>query len=147
MCCAAGLAAIETYEQEELVERSRKLGAWMHGHLREIAAHHPSIGDVRGMGLFAALELIADRETRRPLAPWPQVPSSLQRLKAEAKRRGLTFTVRGNLLILSPPLIIEKDDLAWGLKELDDLLVLTDDDYGTEDATWQPERVRRVPLW
>lgn len=149
MCCAAGVAAIEIYEREGLVERSRKLGAWMHGQLNSIAAHHPSVGDVRGMGLFAALELVSDRETQLPLAglPWPQMSSSLKRLKEEAKARGVTPTVRGNLLIISPPLIIEKEDLAWGLSVLDELLSLTDDEYGLASPTWTPERARRLRSW
>lgn len=144
LCCAAGLAAVEIYERDRLIERSRKLGAWMHGHLTEIITRHPSVGDLRGMGLFAGLEFISDQETRRPMAPWPKVPAALQRIKKEAKEQGVTFTVRGNLLILSPPLTIEKEDLAWGLSVLDELLTLADDDYGTEDNVWYPERSRRI---
>jgi taurine--2-oxoglutarate transaminase len=143
LCCAAGVAALDVYQRDDLVGRSRKLGAWMHGRLREIVARHPSVGDLRGMGLFAALEFVSDQDTRQPLAPWPQVPSSLQRLKKMAKQQSVTFTVRGNLLIVSPPLIIDKDDLAWGLGVLDELLSLTDDDYGASDG-WHPERVQQI---
>jgi taurine---2-oxoglutarate transaminase len=126
LCCAAGVAAVETYEREGLVQRSRELGEWMHGCLAEIAARHPSVGDVRGMGLFGALELVADRQTRQPLAPWPKIAPALQRLFTEAKARGVLFGERGNLIILAPPLIIDQDDLDRGLRLLDELLVITD---------------------
>lgn len=126
LCCAAGLAAVEVYEREGLVQRSRELGAWMHARLREIAERHPCVGDVRGMGLFAALELVADRATRQPLAPWPQVPPALSRLSAQAKQRGVVLGIRGNLIILSPPLNIPSADLAWGLDVLDELLAGVD---------------------
>lgn len=126
LCCAAGVAAIDTYERENLVQRSHELGTWMHHRLRDIAGRHPSVGDARDIGLFAALELVADQQTRQPLAPWPQVPPSLSQLAAEAKKRGVVLGIRGNLIILSPPLNIPEEDLAWGLDVLDDLLHITD---------------------
>lgn len=128
LCCAAGLAAVDTYERENLIQRSSELGIWMHHRLQAMATRHPSVGDVRDIGLFAALELVADRNTRQPLAPWPQVPPSLTRLAAEAKGRGVVLGIRGNLIILSPPLIITQADLAWGLDILDELLSITDAD-------------------
>jgi taurine--2-oxoglutarate transaminase len=127
LCCAAGVAAIGAYEQEGLVQRSRELGEWMHGCLAEIAARHPCVGDVRGMGLFAALELVANRQTRRPLAPWPKIAAPLKRLFNAAKARGVIFGERGNLIILAPPLIVEQIDLDWGLRVLDELLAIADE--------------------
>jgi taurine--2-oxoglutarate transaminase len=126
LACAAGLAAVEAYEAENLIARARDLGAWLHGRLRELAEDHPSVGDVRGLGLFAVLELVRDRASRAPLAPWPQRPASLGRLVAEGRRRGMSFATRGNLIILSPPLVISQDDLARGLDVLDELLALPD---------------------
>ena len=126
LCCAAGVAAVETYEREGLVQRSRELGEWMHGCLAEIAARHPSVGDVRGMGLFGALELVTDRQTRQPLAPWPKIAPALKRLFNEAKARGVLYGERGNLIILAPPLIIDQNDLDRGLRLLDELLAITD---------------------
>lgn len=126
LSCAAGLGAMEAYETEGLVERAGELGAWMHGRLRELAEDHPSAGDVRGSGLFAVLETVKDRATREPLAPWPKRPASLGRLVAEGRKRGMSFAVRGNLVILCPPLVIEQADLAKGLDVLDELLALPD---------------------
>lgn len=126
LCCAAGVAAVETYQREGLVRRSRELGEWMHGCLAEIAARHPCVGDVRGMGLFGALELVTDRQTREPLAPWPKIAPALKLLFSEAKARGVLYGERGNLIILAPPLIIDQNDLDQGLRLLDELLAITD---------------------
>ena len=79
MSCAAGLAALETYEREGLVQRSKELGAWMHGQLREMAEDHPSVGDIRGQGLFAQIEFVKAGSTD-PLAKWPQTPPVLRQL-------------------------------------------------------------------
>ena len=123
LCCAAGVAAIETYRDEALVERSRRLGAAMLRQLAQMQARHAVIGDVRGgQGLFAVVELVRDRATREPLAPWPQLPAALKRLLAEALSRGVSFAARGNLLLLAPPLVIAEHELADALALLDRLL-------------------------
>lgn len=122
LSCAAGLAAVETYERDGLIERSKELGAWMHGQLRELAEDHPCIGDVRGQGLFAQVEFVRDRATREPLAPWPQPPAALKKLVAEGRKRQVSLATRGNLLILCPPLIIEQKELEMALGVLDELL-------------------------
>ncbi len=123
LACAAGIAAIEAYRDEGLIERSRKLGASLAQQLRELATRHPVIGDVRGgHGLFAVLELVRDRVTREPFAPWPQSPPALTALLQAALAEGVSFGHRGNLLLLAPPLIIEDSELARALALLDRLL-------------------------
>ncbi len=126
MSCAAGLAAVETYEREGLIGRSKELGAWMHGQLREMAQDHPSIGDIRGQGLFAQIEFVKTG-SKEPLAKWPQTPPVLRQLVAEGRKREMSLAVRGNMLILCPPLVIEKDDFAMGLEVLDELLGMVDE--------------------
>jgi taurine--2-oxoglutarate transaminase len=123
LACAAGVAAIRAYEDEQLIARSRRLGAQMFDALCAMQARVPSIGDVRGgRGLFAVVELVRDRVTREPLAPWPQTPSALQQLVAHAREAGVSFATRGNLVILAPPLVIEENDLADALALLERLL-------------------------
>lgn len=123
LSCAAGVAAIESYQDEGLIERSRQLGAHMLQQLQQLQSRHAVIGDVRGgHGLFAVVELVRDRATREPLAPWPQLPPALKRLLAEALRRGVSFAARGNLLLLAPPLVIAETELADALALLDRLL-------------------------
>jgi taurine--2-oxoglutarate transaminase len=123
LSCAAGVAAIEAYRDEKLIERSRTLGARMFSELQRLAARHAVIGDVRGgHGLFAVVELVADRATKAPIAPWPQQPQALKSLLAEALAEGVSFGSRGNLLILAPPLVIPEAGLARAIALLDRLL-------------------------
>lgn len=123
LSCAAGLAALRAYENENLIERSRALGARMFDELKAMQARHPVIGDVRGgHGLFAVLELVTDQKSRLPLAPWPQTPPTLKSLVQNAQAQGVSFAVRGNLIILAPPLVIGEHELADALALLDRLL-------------------------
>ncbi|WP_017462186.1 aminotransferase class III-fold pyridoxal phosphate-dependent enzyme [Dyella ginsengisoli] len=123
LACAAGLAAVRAYEDEQLIERSRRLGATMFAELEAMQARLPVIGDVRGgHGLFAVIELVADRASRAPLAPWPQSPATLGALLREAMDEGVSLAARGNLLILAPPLVIEETALADALALIDRLL-------------------------
>ncbi|HEX9206860.1 MAG TPA: aminotransferase class III-fold pyridoxal phosphate-dependent enzyme [Steroidobacteraceae bacterium] len=123
LACAAGVAALAAYEDERLIERSRRLGATLRHELDRLATRHPVIGDVRGgHGLFAVLELVADRASRQPLAPWPQTPPPLKALLAAAMDAGVSFGARGNLLLLAPPLVIDEQELADALALLDRLL-------------------------
>jgi taurine--2-oxoglutarate transaminase len=123
LACAAGLAAVRAYEDEKLIERSRELGAAMFLELKRLQQQHRLIGDVRGgHGLFAIVELVTDRTSRAPLAPWPETPPQLTALVQKARARGVSFAARGNLIILAPPLVIEERELTDALSLLDRLL-------------------------
>jgi taurine--2-oxoglutarate transaminase len=134
LCCAAGLAAVEAYESEGLVERSRELGAHLLQRLRALGERHPCIGEVRGHGLYAVVELVRDRDTRAPLAEWPQLAAPLASLLQHALDQGVSFAARGNLLLLAPPLVIEKHDLDAALDLLDVLLEGIDTEIATRET-------------
>ena len=124
LACAAGAAALAAYEEQGLIERSRQLGAHMFSELERLKQRHAIIGDVRGgHGLFAVIELVSDRASRAPLAPWPQTPPALKALvDAAFTEHNTSFAVRGNLIILAPPLVISERELADALASLDHLL-------------------------
>jgi len=123
LACAAGLAAVRAYEDENLIERSTRLGAAMFAELKQLQERHRLIGEVRGgHGLFAVLELVSDPVMREPLAFWPQTPPSLAALVRKALAEGVSFAVRGNLIILAPPLVIEETELSDALRLLDRLI-------------------------
>jgi len=123
LSCAAGVAAIQAYEEEGLIERSRTLGAWMFDRLQAMQAGHAIIGDVRGgHGLFAVLELVKDRATREPLRPWPEVHPALKSLVSRGRAAGVSFAIRGNLILLAPPLVITDTELGDALAVLDRLI-------------------------
>ncbi len=124
LACAVGVAALAAYEEEGLIERSRRMGGDLFAELKRLQARHPVIGDVRGgRGLFAVIELVSDRASRAPLAPWPQQPPALKALvDAALAEEGVSFAVRGNLIILAPPLVIAERELTDALGVLDRLL-------------------------
>jgi taurine--2-oxoglutarate transaminase len=123
LACAAGVAAIAAYQDERLIERSRRLGAVLLERLRAMQQRHAVIGDARGgKGLFAIVELVKNRESREPLAPWPALHPATARFVATARERGVSFAVRGNLIILAPPLVIEENELEQALDIMNALL-------------------------
>jgi taurine--2-oxoglutarate transaminase len=124
LSCAAGLAAVQAYEDEGLVERSRALGARLIVALRAMQGRVPVVGEVRGgHGLFAVVELVRDRETREPVSAWPHTHPSLETLVRRGREEGVSFAVRGNLVLLAPPLVIREDDLWSALSLLERLLL------------------------
>jgi taurine--2-oxoglutarate transaminase len=91
--------------------------------LRSLQATHSIIGDVRGgNGLFAVIELVRDRDSREPPSAWPESPPALKRLVRDALHRDVSFAIRGNLILLAPPLVIAENELADALALLDELL-------------------------
>jgi taurine--2-oxoglutarate transaminase len=123
LACAAAVAAVQSYEDDGLIERSRRLGGRMFERLRQMQSRHMLIGDVRGGdGLFAVVELVRDRGSREPLSPWPQMHPGLVKLLGEAMKAGVSFAARGNLILLAPPLVIDERDLGDALDLLDRLL-------------------------
>jgi taurine--2-oxoglutarate transaminase len=123
LACAAGLAALQAYEDEKLIERSRSLGARLHAELCAMRNRVEVIGDVRGgHGLFAVVELVRDRAAREPVSPWPSKHPSLAAFVERSRQEGVSFATRGNLIILAPPLVIEEEDLMDALALMERLL-------------------------
>lgn len=123
LACAVGLAALEAYEDEKLIERSRTLGAQLFTELCAMRDRVEVIGDVRGgQGLFAVVELVRDRATRDPISPWPESHPSLTAFVDRSREEGVSFATRGNIIILAPPLVIEEEDLMDALALMERLL-------------------------
>ena len=110
--CAAALATLEVIEREELLARSRRLGESALERLRASKAHHPLIADVRGIGLLLAIELAHGDGT--------PARDEAERVMYACLSRGVSFKVgQGNVLTLSPPLVIDEADLARALDIID----------------------------
>jgi taurine--2-oxoglutarate transaminase len=123
LSCAAGVAAVESYQHEDLIARSRRLGAALLEHLVEMQSRREIIGEVRGgHGLYAVIELVRDRGTREPLAPWDQMHPALKELLKKGLEAGVSFAARGNLILLAPPLVIKEKELLDALTLLDGLI-------------------------
>jgi taurine--2-oxoglutarate transaminase len=130
--CAAGVATFDIFEKDKIVERVHDLGERVvKPRLEEFAKNHPSVGEVRGRGLFWAIELVVDRETREPLAPFNasgDAAAPYNRVVAACKDAGLWPFAAGNRLQVAPPLIIEEDDLVKGLDIIDSALSVADEE-------------------
>jgi 4-aminobutyrate aminotransferase/(S)-3-amino-2-methylpropionate transaminase len=114
MACAAGVAALGLLEDGAILENGRRVGAAMLGGLRELADRHPIIGDVRGVGMLLALELVTDRVAKTPVTP----PVARRLLEALA-RRGVLVAGAGAVLRITPPLVIGEDMAMAGVAALD----------------------------
>jgi len=126
LACAAGLATIAVYEEDRLIDNARVLGRVMADRLAQLAARHPSVGDVRSIGLFGAIELIRNRATREPLAPFNATSPEMAALQAFFRREGLYVFQRWNMLFTSPPLSITEAQLHDGFDVIDRALALAD---------------------
>jgi len=117
--CAAAIATLQVYEEEKLVEHSARLGLFLGQRLEELKARHRSVGDVRSIGLFAAIELVKDRTSKEPLASRPLLERFL-------RQEGLFTFLPLNLIFVTPPLCITQEQLEEGLAILDRALDLAD---------------------
>jgi taurine---2-oxoglutarate transaminase len=123
LACAAAVATIETMEDEGIVEHAAALGENVIGPaLRELAGKHPWVGEVRGTGVFWAIELVADRQTREPLAPYGGSSPAMAAVLAACGRAGLLPFANFNRIHVVPPLTITEDELRSGLAMLDQAL-------------------------
>jgi taurine--2-oxoglutarate transaminase len=130
LACAAGVATMEVYHNENLVERSREMGKKLRAGLVDLAEKHPVIGDVRGAGLHHVIELVKNRDTREPLSPFNKPFSEPMKIAAtQLKAKGLSTLVRWNMIFNTPPLIVTEEQLQEGLSILDDVLTLLDPYY------------------
>lgn len=121
LACAAGLATIQVYQEEHLVENAYELGKYLGEQLEEIKARYSIVGDVRYIGLFSTIELVENRTTKKPL-PIPL----MQKIGAALKERGLfTYTMAsamGTMIFVIPPLVINKGQLDEGLEIIREVL-------------------------
>jgi taurine--2-oxoglutarate transaminase len=127
LACAAAVATIETMHSERVVEHADRLGREVFGPvLAEIAERHPSVGEVRGVGAFWAVELVSDPETRAPLAPYGGTSPAMDATVAACKQAGLLPFANYNRIHVVPPLTIGEEDARRGLASLDDALKVAD---------------------
>jgi taurine--2-oxoglutarate transaminase len=124
--CATALATIAVYEEENLIERAAQMGEVMRGHMDELAAKHPSVGAVRNIGLFGIIELVRNRETMEPMAPFNGTSDEMVALGKRFREEGLYTLVRWNYFFTNPPLTISEEEMAEGFAISDRALEITD---------------------
>jgi len=130
LACASAVASISIFREEGIVEHARALGEDVIGpELRRLAEKHPSVGEVRGLGVFWALELVRNRETREPLVPFNAAGADaapMNEFAAACKQRGLWPFTHFNRTHVVPPCTTSADEVREGLAILDEALEVAD---------------------
>lgn len=127
--CAAALAVLNVYEEENLLENATEMGKYMEAQVAKMMDKHPSIGDFRNTGLLGCIELVKNRETKEPMAPWNATPDQMgvmNQVAAKIKELGMFTFVRWNYIFTVPPLIITKEQIDEGLEIISQAIEVAD---------------------
>ena len=130
LACAAAVACIEAMQNQKIVENAKRIGdEVLRPGLEELASKHKVIGDVRGLGVFFALELVTDRVTKEPLAPYGASSPAMNEVLAACRKEGLLIFNNFHRLHVVPPCTITDDETRDGLARLDRALNVADQYY------------------
>jgi taurine---2-oxoglutarate transaminase len=133
LACASAVASIQIFKEEGIIEYARQLGEEVIGPaLQDLAARHPSVGEVRGLGVFWAVELVRDRDTREPLVPYNVAGAAaapMAEVAAACKERGLWPFTHFNRVHVVPPCTITSAEVQEGIAILDEALGVADGYY------------------
>lgn len=130
VACAAGLAAVEAYEEQDLISRAKEVGAYLGERLDDLAAKHPSVGEARGVGLFRGIELTKRTDERVPFGTREDKISTgstvVDDVAARAYENGTYVANMINTLIIAPPLTVTTEEIDEAVAAIDDALELSD---------------------
>jgi len=126
MSCAAALATLDVYEEDDLIGNARRHGPVMTELLTDLARRHPTVGAHRNIGLFGIVEVVRDRKTYEPMAPYNGTSEEMAALGRFFREKGLYTFVRFNSFFTNPPLTITEAQLEEGLAVIDEGLAITD---------------------
>jgi len=123
---AAAIANIRVLQDDHLIEHSAAMGQVLHRMLTDLGEQHPSVGEVRSIGLFGILELVRDRKTKEPMTPFNGNSPEMAALRKNLLDHGLFLYTHWHTALIIPPLIINEEQLAEGFAILDKALAITD---------------------
>ncbi len=126
VCCAAAVANLNLYEEEKIFQNVERQGRYLAARLEAMKQKYHCVGDVRYKGLFSVLELVKDKGTREPLAPFNGSGPEMNKLAGHLKSKHLYAFSRFNMLWVCPPLIITEDELRQGLDIMEEALAVVD---------------------
>jgi taurine--2-oxoglutarate transaminase len=133
LACASAVASINIFKEEKIVENAKNIGATVIGpELEKLKAKHPSIGEVRGLGVFWAIELVRSRETREPLVPFNAAGADAKPMldiAAACKKEGLWPFAHFNRMHIVPPCTVSADEIREGMAIIDQALDIADSYY------------------
>ncbi|MBU2602695.1 MAG: aminotransferase class III-fold pyridoxal phosphate-dependent enzyme [Actinobacteria bacterium] len=127
MSLAAAVANLKVMHEDDLVGNARRMGVLMADLMADLKAKHPSVGDVRSIGLFGVIELVRNRQTKEPMAPFNGSSPEMAKLGAFLKENGLFVFVNWNNLFSNPPLCITEAEMREAYEVFDAALAITDE--------------------
>ncbi|HTQ27068.1 MAG TPA: aminotransferase class III-fold pyridoxal phosphate-dependent enzyme [Puia sp.] len=130
VCCAAAREVLDIYEDEKLLENAKAMGQYLEQSMQALKNIHPCIGDFRNTGLLGCLELVRNRESREPMAPFNAKASEMtvmNKVAARLKELGMYTFVRWNYVFIAPPLCINREEMDEGLSILSRALEVADE--------------------
>jgi taurine--2-oxoglutarate transaminase len=129
LSCAAGVAAVKVYEDDGLIENAANVGKHLGVRLEELKTKHPSVGDVRYIGLFSVIEVVKNKPTKIPIANRNAKGvelATMNELGEYLREHGLFTFIKANMVFIVPPLCITKAQIDEGLEIIDQALNITD---------------------
>ncbi len=130
VCCAAALENLQIYEDENLIQNAAAMGKYLDEQIEILKQRHPSIGDWRNTGLLGCLELVKDRQTKEPMAPFNAKPAELpimNKVAAKIKQLGMYTFIRWSYIFIAPPLCITKEQIDEGLAIISEGISIADE--------------------
>ena len=130
VCCAAGLEVLKIYEDEGLIENTVAMGKYVDAKVEGLKIKHPSMGDWRNTGLLGCIELVKNKKTKEPMAPFNAKPDEMvvmNKVAARLKDLGMYTFVRWNYIFVAPPLCINKEQIDEGLAMISDAISIADE--------------------
>ena len=130
VCCAAALETIKVYEDEGLIENTRAMEVYMNEQVTKLSIKHTCIGNWRNTGLLGCIELVKNRNTKEPMAPFNAKPAEMtvmNKVAAKIKELGMYTFVRWGYIFIAPPLCINKEEIDEGLAIISQALEIADE--------------------
>ena len=130
VCCAAALETLKIYEEDNLFENARAMGQYVNEQVELLKQKHPSIGDFRNTGLLGCIELVKNRTTKEPMAPFnarPDEMAIMNKVAAKIKALGMYTFVRWGYIFIAPPLIVTRQQIDEGLAIISEAIAIADE--------------------
>ncbi len=128
--CAAGVATLEVYEELDLINKARETGAYIDQQVAKLQEKHPSLGDFRNTGLLGCIELVRNRKSKKPMAPWNAGAAEMEvmnKVAGKIRELGMFTFVRWNWIFVAPPLTITNDEVDEGLDIISQAIAIADE--------------------
>jgi taurine--2-oxoglutarate transaminase len=130
VCCAAALEMLKIYEDDNLIENAVAMGKYIDQRVEAMKKDHPSIGDFRNTGLLGCIELVKNRNTKEPMAPFNAKPDEMavmNKVAAKIKDLGMYTFVRWSYIFIAPPLCVTKEQVDEGLAIISKAIAIADE--------------------